>query len=104
MGPVGVVEGHPVADDALRLEPVGQLFEVNGFLLQRSPQPFDEDVVHAATAPVHRDAHTGFGQCRDPATSGELRALIRVHDLGRAEAGDGLLQGLEAEARMHRVR
>lgn len=72
MRPFGVVQFHPVTNDTVRLEAVDQVFEINRFLLQGSPQPFDEDVVHAPATPVHRDVYASFGQRGDPGRSSEL--------------------------------
>ena len=95
---------HPVPDDPSGLEAFIHFFEVNGLLFQGPPQPFDKDVVEVASAPIHRDAHSSNGQRRDPCRSGKLAVLIRVHDLGRAEFGDGFVQSLDAEASVHCVR
>ena len=46
MGPSGVVESHPVLDDAPGLEAIGDFLKVDGLLFQASPETFDEDVVH----------------------------------------------------------
>jgi len=35
----------------MRFEAVDQVFEIDRFLLQGSPEPFDEDVVHAPATP-----------------------------------------------------
>ncbi len=45
MGPLGVVEGHPVLNDAPRLEAIGDFLKVDGLLFQASPEALDEDVV-----------------------------------------------------------
>ena len=50
MRPVGVVEYHPVLDDASRPEAVSNLFEINRLQLERPPQPLDEDVVEVSSA------------------------------------------------------
>ncbi len=81
MRALGVVEHYPVADYAPGVEAVGDFFEIDRFLFQGPPEPFDEDVVHAAAPAIHRDSHAGLGQCGDPGRSGELRpldALLRV--------------------------
>ena len=52
MGPLGVVEGHPVLNDAPRLEAVGDFLKVDGLLFQASPEALDEDVVEAAPLAV----------------------------------------------------
>ncbi|MFT4961243.1 MAG: hypothetical protein ACI92Z_002332, partial [Paracoccaceae bacterium] len=47
-----VVELDPVIDDPFCLEPVSDFVQVDGFLLEGSPEPFDEDVVHCPA--MHR--------------------------------------------------
>ena len=91
MGPLGVVECHPVLDDPPGLEAVTDLLEIDRLLLQAAPQPFDEDIVEVTATPIHRDADPNFVQCRDPSSPGELAPLISIHDLGRAVFGDGLV-------------
>jgi len=48
-----VVELDPVIDDPFCLEPVSDFVQVDGFLLEGSPEPFDEDIVEITTAPIH---------------------------------------------------
>jgi len=48
-----VVERDPVIDDPFCLEPVSDFVQVDGFLLEGSPEPFDEDVVQIAAPPIH---------------------------------------------------
>src|SRR5262249_19788400 len=55
----GVVEGEPGRDASMGLTAVGVAFEVDILMLERAPQPLDEDVVHPAAAAVHRDANAG---------------------------------------------
>lgn len=43
VGPLGVVKSDPVVDDAFGLEPVLQFIQINGLLLQRTPQSLNED-------------------------------------------------------------
>ena len=42
------------------------------------------NVVHAATATIHGDAHAGVLEDGGEAEAGELAALVRVEDLGLA--------------------
>ena len=51
MGPLVVVECHPVFHDPSGLEAVIDLFEIDCFLLQAPPQPLDEDVVEVNGLP-----------------------------------------------------
>ena len=50
---LGVVEADPVIDDPFCLEAVGDFMQVNGLLLQRPSQPFDEDIVEVSSPTVH---------------------------------------------------
>src|ERR1700728_1262772 len=43
-----IVEGDPSGDTARSLAAVGVAFEIDVLVLERPPQPFDEDVVHPA--------------------------------------------------------
>ena len=53
MRPLFVVKVDPAVDDAIGLEAIGNLVQVDGFLLEGSPEPFDEDVVEITTAPIY---------------------------------------------------
>ena len=48
-----VVEPDPIIDDAFCLEAVSDFVQINGLLLERPPQPFDEDVIEVATPTIH---------------------------------------------------
>ena len=66
MGPLRVVEPNPVFDHAFSLEPVLQFVQIDGFLFERPPQPFDEYVVEIPAPSVHRDFDVSLGQGCDP--------------------------------------
>ena len=51
MRPLAVVETDPVIDDPLGFETVIDFVQIDCLLLQRSPEPLDEDVVQIATCP-----------------------------------------------------
>ena len=53
MWSLGVVESDPTVDDAFGLEAVLQFVEIDNFLLQGSPEPFDEDVIEISRPPIH---------------------------------------------------
>ncbi len=103
MGPSGVLECHPILNDAPGLESIGDFLKVDGLLLQGSPQAFNEDVFDVSSPSVHRDAHAHLVQRGDPGRSGELADLICIHDLRWALLGYGLLQCFDAEVCVHRV-
>ncbi len=46
MGPLGVVEVDPVANDPFGLEAVGQVVQLHRLGLERPPEGLNEDVVH----------------------------------------------------------
>ena len=98
-----VVEAEPGADHALRVAAVGQLVQVHRLVLQRTPQPLDEDVVEVAAATVHGAERTGRAQPAGERDAGELGALVRVEDLRGAEP-QRLIQRIDAEGAVHRVR
>jgi len=78
--------------------------QVDAFILQRPPEALNKDVVETATLAVHRDQGPDPLQPVGPGEGRELRALISVHDLGRAEAMDRLFQRIDTEVRFQRVR
>ena len=98
MGPLGVVEPDPFADDPLGVEAVGQFVQVNRLVLERAPQSLNEDVVHAPAAPVHGDRDPGLLEATGDLEAGELAALVGVEDLRPAGGVERLIQGLDAEA------
>ena len=104
MGPFAVIKIHPIPNDPFGREAVGQFVEINRLEFQRPPQPLDEDVVHAATATIHGDAHAGVLEDGGEAEAGELAALVRVEDFRVAVVGQRLVQGANTEPGVHSVR
>ena len=103
VGPAPVVEVHPPADSGMGLGAGRELREVDALVLERSPQPLDEHVVHPAALAVHRDANARLREHVGEVDAAELAALIAIADLRRAIALERLAQGLDAEARLERV-
>jgi len=60
--------------------------------------------IHPASPPVHRNAHTRRPQNAGKPRRGELATLIGVEDLRAAKPLQSLLQRLNAEVRLQRVR
>ncbi len=87
MGPLGVVEVEPATDDPFGLEAIGQLVQVDCLILERAPEAFDEDVVHAPAPAVHGDRDTRVFEDTGEAEAGELAALVGVGDLRPAVSG-----------------
>ena len=57
-----VVEGDPFADADARLDAVGVAVYLNVLVFERTPEPFDENVVHPAATTVHGDADASISQ------------------------------------------
>ena len=98
-----VEKGDPAPDATPFLRTCLPSVQINAFILQRSPEALDEDVVHAATFADHRDTCADPFQPVSPGEGRELAALIRVHDLRWSEAVDRLIQCFDAEVSLKRV-
>jgi len=72
------------------------------FILHRTPQLFDNDVVKDAASPIHTDLHPSRFEPPREGRTRELAALIAIEDL-RAPLLDCLLQGLKAKGCVLRV-
>src|SRR5271163_2837546 len=97
-----VVEFEVGGDPLARLRHILVGFEIDLFVLEAAPQPFNEDVVGKATAAVHADRHPVAAQHAGEAVVGELAALVGVEDLGPSLA-QSVFQGLDAEARIEQI-
>ena len=75
-------------DDALDQQSfLTQLVQVDCLILERAPEAFDEDVVHAPAPAVHGDRDTRVFEDTGEAEAGELAALVGVEDLRPAVSG-----------------
>ena len=83
------------------LETVRELVQVDGLVLERTPQALDEDVVHAPAPAVHRDGDPGVVEYGGELHAGELAALVGVEDIGAAVALQGLCVALQLFAHYH---
>ncbi len=101
---VHVIIGEPSAQAGTQFRSGLEGVQIDAFVLHRSREPFDEDIVHAASPSVHADLDFGCAQHTGEGIAGELAALIGVEDLGLAETGQRIFQGLNAKARVHGVR
>ena len=72
-------------------------------MLERPPEPLDEDVVVQPVAAVHREAHAGSEHMAGEPLAGELGALVGVEDL-RCPPVQRVVECLNAERDFHRVR
>src|SRR5688500_20133202 len=101
MRSAAIIEAEISADRGAGLGDRVVSSEVDLLVLDRSPEPLDENVVAPRTLAVHADGDAGLVQHAGEVVAGELRALIGVEDLRPAMAGDGFLQRLDAETRPH---
>src|SRR5207244_5898274 len=76
-----VVKVDPFTDSGSCLAPVAVALEIDVLMLERAPQPLDEDVVHPAAAPIHRDLDASLSERASEGRAGELAALVGVEDL-----------------------
>src|SRR5215472_5052792 len=76
-----IVEGDPVCDSCLGLAPFGIALEVDVLILERPPQPLDEEVVHPTTSAIHGDLDPCARQCTGEGGTSELAALVGVENL-----------------------
>jgi len=82
-------------------------FEMHLLVFERAPDPLDEHIVHPAAAAVHRDRDAGGRKPAREHRAGELRALVGVENIRRADlkqrAADGDLFDLKTiQCRTHR--
>src|SRR3954447_19276589 len=104
MRPPSVVVADPFPQSGPQRRAGLKRMEVYTFVFQAAPQPLDEHIIHPAPPPVHGNTHTRLPQNAGKPWRGELAALVGVEDLRVAEPLQSLLQRLDAEVRVHRVR
>lgn len=99
-----VVEAEEDREVGLGFDLRAVALEVDLVMLDRAPQPLDEDVVEAAALAVHGQLHAGREQRLGKLGGGKLAALVGVEDLRRAIPGHRALHRPHAEAGIERVR
>jgi hypothetical protein len=92
-----VVELHPHHDAKPRLEAIGIGFEEDILVLQRSPQPLDEHIIHPAAASIRGNRRSLRRERPGEGFGSELRALVCVEYLRLAEPREGLPESRETE-------
>lgn len=96
MEPLGVVEDEVLLDALPGLSDGLVVLGIHVFVLQGSPEPFGEDVVHAPASSVHADENGGIQQHLREVAARKLRPLVGVEDLRGAQR-QGALQRPDAE-------
>src|SRR6516164_2133543 len=81
-----IVEIEPGANTGLGLGHTRIGVEVDLLVFEASPQPLDEDLVHAPALTVHADCDAVILQRAGEIVAGELTALVGIEDLGAAAA------------------
>lgn len=98
-----VVEANPLDEPFAKFSASVERVQVEVMVLDRPPQPFDEDVVLAAAAAVHADGDVVVLEDLSEGDAGELGALVGVEDLRLAVALQSLSERLDAELRVQGV-
>jgi hypothetical protein len=75
--------------------------EVDFLVIDRPPEPCDEDVVAPRFLAIHVDRDALVGQHAGESCAGELRAPVGVEDVGLAVPGDRFLDGFGTEVDRH---
>ncbi len=99
-----VVKLHPITNMATQFSHVVVAVEPNFFILQATPEPFDENIVHPAALTIHADQNIVFLQLVDPVLSGKLTPLIgaKYLELTSSES-HGIAQGSHTKPTVHGV-
>src|SRR3982074_3100174 len=92
-----IVEHEVLADAGPRIADAVVGMQIDLLVLDRLPEPLDEDVVTPAAFTVHADLDAVILEHLGKLGAGELAALVGVEDLGCAVAGKGFFQRLDAE-------
>ena len=96
-----IVEHEVLADAGPRIADAVIGMQIDLLVLDRLPEPLDEDVVSPAPFTIHADADAARLERASELQTGELAALVGVEDLGLAIAGKGFFQCLDAKRRTH---
>ena len=79
------------------------VLEIDVFILDGAPQPFDEDVVRGPSPAVHADPKRMRLQGVKEDVAGELRALIRVENLRDPKPTHRFLEAVHTEPCVRRI-
>src|SRR6516225_4084738 len=99
-----IVKAEPGIDASLGLGDRRIGVEVDFLVFQASPQPLDEDIVHATTLAVHANSDLVPFQGAGEVVAGELATLVGIENLETAVADERFLERLDTEVGTERVR
>ena len=75
-----IIAFKPLSYACAEIDHGGVFVKVNLFILEASPEPLNEDVVHPATFAIHADFNVQVYQSTCPVLRGELTPLISIKD------------------------
>src|SRR5262245_24813715 len=101
MGSTAVVEVDVAAKRGTRLADAVIGPQIHLLVFDAAPETLDEDVVAPRAAAVHADRDPTLDENVGEGLRGKLAALVGVEDLGHAMTSKRLLQGFNAERRLH---
>src|SRR6516165_4130624 len=99
-----VVKIEIPADRASRLADGFVSSQVDLLVFDAFPQPLHEHVVPPGPFAVHADGNAVAGKQAGERRARELRTLVGIEDFRPAMTSQRILQGLDAEGRLHRDR
>lgn len=92
MGSLFVIMAKPALDAHFCFFHRFKIVKVDAFVLQGSPEPFNENIVPPASLSVHRNLNPVYLESINELKSRELAPLIRIEDFGRPISIKSLLQ------------
>jgi len=81
MWPFGIVEGQIFAEGGAGFWNIAIGMQIDFLVFDRSPQPFNKDIVPPGSFAIHADGDLGILQNLREGQRGELRSLIGIEDV-----------------------
>src|SRR5207244_6374786 len=75
--------------------------QIHLLVFDAAPQPLNEHVVAPGSFAIHTDRDAVACERAGEGRAGELRALVGIEDFWLAVTSEGVLQGVDAEGRLH---
>jgi len=91
MRPLPIVMIDPTPNENLGLPAIFNITEINALILQRTPEPFNKNIVHPPTLAIHGDSNLMLFKSVGKRQARILASLVGVEYLGYAIQGYGLL-------------
>jgi hypothetical protein len=97
MGPLSVVKPKPLSQALSQFGSVAKRPQIKVLILERPPQPLDENIGLDSATAIHADSHIVRLEQISKGGSGELSPLIGIEDFRCSKTADGLLNGLDTK-------